>query len=354
MRFIGRAGCAVLVFVFALLGANDVCAQTLPSAGVVTESAPVFLYPDARRTPLTTLPSGTPVRVLARDGEWYRIEFLDRRLGNRTGYIAANAIRLQAPAIPPGQPPTAPVPPGPTRKPAAGAQRRPARGRTPATPPASISLNGGVQATSRSFSSASTFVEFVESGSLESNYDGNRPIVFDVAATIGVWRALGAGVAVTYASKALDGQVTAEIPHPFFFDRPRTVTGVASDLAREELAVHLDAAWTVQASPSMQVAVFAGPSFFRVTQGLVTDVTVTDIFPFDEPVFATATTSEATQSKWGFNVGFDVTQRLSRYVGVGVMGRYSRALFKFPVVTDQNAEIEAGGFQLGGGIRLQF
>jgi hypothetical protein len=41
-------------------------------------------------------------------------------------------------------------------------------------------------------------------------------------------------------------------------------------------------------------------------------------------------------------------------LGVGLVGRYSRALFTFPIVTDQNVTIEAGGFQAGGGVRLQF
>jgi hypothetical protein len=37
-----------------------------------------------------------------------------------------------------------------------------------------------------------------------------------------------------------------------------------------------------------------------------------------------------------------------------VIGRYSRASFKFPIVAGQDVAIKAGGVQLGGGVRLQF
>jgi hypothetical protein len=86
----------------------------------------------------------------------------------------------------------------------------------------------------------------------------------------------------------------------------------------------------------------------------VSDVTVTDSYPFDTAVFAAATILESTQSTWGFNAGFDVMQRLTSHFGLGVIGRYSRASLEFPIGAEQSVTIDAGGFQLGGGLRLQF
>jgi hypothetical protein len=91
-----------------------------------------------------------------------------------------------------------------------------------------------------------------------------------------------------------------------------------------------------------------------MTQALVTDVTVDDAYPYDEATFTGATSTEATQSTWGFNAGFDITQLFSRHVGIGVIGRYSRASFTFPIVATDDVEIRAGGFQVGGGLRLRF
>ena len=43
--------------------------------GVITAAAPVFLLPDATRTPLRTLPAGTAVKILEEKGNWIRVEF---------------------------------------------------------------------------------------------------------------------------------------------------------------------------------------------------------------------------------------------------------------------------------------
>ena len=323
--------------------------QTVPGTGMLTADAPAFVLPDATRTPLAILPAGTVVVVIRQEGDWYRVRFRDARFGDRTGYIASRSIQLQ----PAGSA-------GPSAPPSAGSQGRTARppiqrtgSRTP-TDPTVISFNGGVQTTSRGFESASTIDRFAESGTLNSTYSGGRPMVFDVAVQAGAWRRLGVGIAATQSSKPLGGSLTTKIPHPFFFDRPRTVTGASSALRRKEVALHLDATWTIPATRSTRIAIFGGPSYFKVTQGLVTDVVVEEAYPYDVAAFASATTTETSQKRWGYNAGFDVTQLLSRHFGVGVIGRYSRASFTFPIVGTDEVEIRAGGFQLGGGVRLQF
>jgi len=338
-----------------VLSVPALCLSQNPSMGVVTADAPVFLFPDATRTPLTILVKGTTVRVLQRQGNWYRVVFRDARFGDRTGYISADSLEIQQSA----KPPTQAGPRSPERPPSvpSGAARPPAQrkaGTRTARAPFTISINGGLQTTSRGFVSASTFDRFAETGKLNSTYSGDQPVMFDIAMQVGVWRTLSAGIAATQASKPLEGDVTAEIPHPFFFDRPRTVIGTAPNLRRKEIAAHIDASWSTPATRSTRVAIFAGPSYFKVTQGLVTDLTAAEVYPYDTASFESVTTIEAAQSKWGFNVGFDVTQRLSRYFGVGVIGRYSRASFKFPIVAGQDVAIKAGGVQLGGGVRLQF
>jgi opacity protein-like surface antigen len=64
------------------------------NSGLITSSAPVFLNPDATRTPLRTLEAGTPVRVLEESGDWVRIEFADNQWGPRVGYVERKNIRL--------------------------------------------------------------------------------------------------------------------------------------------------------------------------------------------------------------------------------------------------------------------
>jgi opacity protein-like surface antigen len=97
--------------------------------GRVNEAAPVFLLPDATRTPLRTLQAGTTVSVERVQGEWVQIVFNDPQLGRRTGWIQLKFVTLTGPA-PPSPPPP---PPERTGRPPGGAP--PAQARRTVPPP---------------------------------------------------------------------------------------------------------------------------------------------------------------------------------------------------------------------------
>jgi len=75
----------------ALPGAMPATAGT---AGFTIAETPVYIRPDATRTPLKTLPRSTPVRVLEELGDWMRIEFQDAQWGRRVGYAQRKTIQL--------------------------------------------------------------------------------------------------------------------------------------------------------------------------------------------------------------------------------------------------------------------
>jgi len=61
----------------------------------------VRLLPDLERLPLATLPAGTIVKVIRRDGAWINIEFRDARYGERTGYVLASGLIFDARLVEP-------------------------------------------------------------------------------------------------------------------------------------------------------------------------------------------------------------------------------------------------------------
>jgi hypothetical protein len=67
---------------------------TFPTA-TTTARAPLFLRPDAARTPLVQLPPGTRLRVLEEVGEWLRVEYQDSQYGRRVGYIQRMFVRIE-------------------------------------------------------------------------------------------------------------------------------------------------------------------------------------------------------------------------------------------------------------------
>ena len=218
-----------------------------------------------------------------------------------------------------------------------------------------ISVNGGYQATTNDFSDGATFTEHAEQGRFDSDYTVKGGPTFDIAGGARIIGPLAVGVGVTRVSRSTPIVLSAEVPHPFFFSTPRTVEGEIGGLKREELAVHLQARGVFPVGNRMQVMVFGGPSFFSVKQGMVTDFNITETYPYDTAAFSSGVTTEAKESKVGFNAGGDVAFFFSRQVGVGFGVQFSGADVELPsAASGATADVKVGGLQAGGGLRLRF
>lgn len=94
---------------------------------VVVADGPVYLLPDAARTPLRTLAAGTPLMLLAQKGDWFQVTFEDAQLGRRTGWMEARFVRMRPADTPPSAAPAAgqPAPPNPVSQKTAAPPPRP-------------------------------------------------------------------------------------------------------------------------------------------------------------------------------------------------------------------------------------
>jgi hypothetical protein len=203
---------------------------------------------------------------------------------------------------------------------------------------------------STSFSNTVKPIEFAEPSVIDTTYKTGSVPGFEAEGGVRLWRNLAAGVGVSWLSKDATGSVSAQVPHPFFFNKPRSVAGDAASLAHEETAVHLEALWMVPLTRRWQLALAGGPSWFSVSQDLVSDVAVTQTYPFDTATFSSATTVHRTASKAGFNVGADVSYLFSPHIGVGFGVMFTHA----SVPLDDTLTVDAGGAHVGGGLRMRF
>lgn len=217
-----------------------------------------------------------------------------------------------------------------------------------------INVNGDYQATSSDFHDTIGIRRHVEDGTIDADYGIEAAPAFDVGGGARLWRNLAVGVGVSRFSKASAARVTAKIPHPFFFNRAREISGESPALKREETVVHVQAVFLVPAGARFQVAVFGGPSFFTVKQNLVTNVEFSESYPFDTASFVRAETEGHSESKVGFNTGADVAYMFHRNIGVGAVVRFSRASIDVKSADGKQFSVEVGGAQVGGGLRLRF
>jgi hypothetical protein len=217
-----------------------------------------------------------------------------------------------------------------------------------------LSLSAGLQPDAGGFAEETSVVKNLEAAPITANLAAAGSPFFDVGVAIRLVGNLGVGLAVSNVNAEDDAAVTAEIPHPFFFSRPRFITGEASGLRRAELGVHTDLVYLVAVSDRVDLLLQGGATFFQVKQDLVSDVTYNESYPFDEASFSSATKVQVSDSKAGYNAGVDVTWKLSPRWGVGGLVRFSRARVPLEVDGVTAATVDVGGLQAAGGLRVVF
>jgi hypothetical protein len=218
---------------------------------------------------------------------------------------------------------------------------------------ARVSINFGFQPSSVTFETSATTPSYVENAVFRTTYSVSSGPMFDAGVAVLVAGGFGLGVAVSSFSREHDAAVSGTIPHPFFFNAPRSISGTAPGLERSEVAAHIQAVYVVS-SGKIDVAIAGGPSWFNLKQDLVTDVAYAETYPYDTAAFTKATTSRVTASKLGFNVGADVGVHFTRNVGAGGIVRFSRASVALAGANGVSVTVDAGGLQVGGGLRLFF
>jgi hypothetical protein len=233
---------------------------------------------------------------------------------------------------------------------AALAAATPAFAQSPSlTERAYMNADGGVKMAASGFSGVTHPVTFVEPATVNTTYEVTSAPGLDVSGGVRVWRKLTLGAGVSRFVKAGSGTVAAQVPHPFFVNKPRAISGDASGLDRNETALHVLAGWALPLSSRSELMISGGPSYFSVGQDVVSDVTFDQSYPYDTATYRGAVTQRRSASHAGFNAGADFTYLLRRHVGIGGSAMFSQA-----TVTLGDTKARAGGAQVGGGLRLRF
>jgi hypothetical protein len=213
------------------------------------------------------------------------------------------------------------------------------------------SLNGGVQTGSQDLTRSVTFGLYDETATVGTEQSIENGGFIDISGAARLYEQYGVGLAYNSLSKSNPGTFSASLPHPVFFDQPRTLTGSAT-LEHEEKAVHVSAMWFMQYTDKIDFAFGIGPSFFTVRQGFIRGISFTEnvtsvtLNAVDAPTLK--------ESGVGFHLSGDVTYAVTRNIGAGVLLRYTRGGVTFDIADGESVDVDAGGFQIGGGIRLRF
>ena len=220
-----------------------------------------------------------------------------------------------------------------------------------------ITADVAQQASTTTVSQEQTFDRYFEQGSFTFERTIPQSMVYDAGAMVRVWRGLYAGGALSVFTQTGAGGLTARVPHPLQFNKPRTATGDVADARRLEIGQHIMFGWAIPASRGLDFLLSAGPSIITAEQLFVTRLNLSleqEVFPYDELGFPRVDTETLRENVMGYNAGVDMTWRLNRRVGVGLLVRYSSGKKEFIPAGAVPVEVTVGGLHAGGGIRVLF
>ena len=216
-----------------------------------------------------------------------------------------------------------------------------------------VHINYGYQSGARAFAESLSETVYGETATYGASHASGGGSGLDIGGGVQVWGNLAAGVTITSFSNPSAATVSGTVPHPLFFNRPRTVAVDLTGLEYKELGIHLQAVWVMPLSEQLTVSVGGGPSFFSVDQGLLAGVTVgQETAPFNA-VSIGASSTTASESAVGGNAGVDVTYMFTERLGGGAFVRWTGGSLDLPT-SGGIQSIDVGGVQSGAGLRVKF
>lgn len=203
---------------------------------------------------------------------------------------------------------------------------------------------------SSTFTSSLKVREYQEDGTFNGSYDvGKAPGVgFDLQYNL--TSKFGVRLGAQSFSRKSDATFTAQIPHPFFFAKPRSISGSQSGLGFSESAFSLTGVYR-GGSGKWKVNVEGGPAFFTVNATVAEKLTYGEVYPYDTATFSGITSSKKKVSPIGFALGVEVGRELSNALAVVVQGRFSQGSGDLDV-NGTKVNVKAGGAQVRVGLRL--
>jgi hypothetical protein len=321
-----------------------VLAASAASVRVKADKTPMRASADTKAAVVLELKANLVLDLLDANREWYKVR---EPQSKKEGFVLASAVELLAG-------PAAAQAPAPTRpKPAAGAKPAPKKGDW--TDYGYLSINGIYEGGASAFTQSQSWPSFAETANVSIEFPAKNAPGIDVGGGYRVWRNLAIGVSITAVTRSTTTTVTGSMPSPLYLNRPIALSG-GFDASNSETGIHVHAVWAIPVSPKMTLMISGGPSIFNVKQTVVQSqgIGLTSAYPFSSGAVTSANTTEATKTALGFGAGADLAYFFSKNVGVGGMVRYARAAVSFPVTGQPSVDIDAGGFQAGGGLRVRF
>ena len=215
-------------------------------------------------------------------------------------------------------------------------------------------VNGAVGTSPLEFGESRSYELFKEDALVDHRYQDPTGRGVEIGGLLRVKGPVGVSAAVELYKSDREAAYAAFLPHPFFYERPRELSGIRSDLTHEEQALHLGAVFSTNWGRRFSVDVFGGPSLFFTRTEVLGELLYSEVYPFDGVVPLGVESQVFEDHPWGYNVGASATVRVISRFGLDIGIRFSRARIQLFPTENRAVEFDAGGLRAGAGLRFIF
>lgn len=265
-------------------------------------------------------------------------ETMDRRPSPPASQTGAE---LQTPLAPP--PPTSPPPRlegNAVRSVEDGAETRLA-----------LFLNGVTESSDFGLTESRSFPIFKETATIDVDYRESNRSGYEVGARLRIVGPVGIIASAELFDNAPSATYRNRLPHPFFYDRQRELSG-EQPVSWSERALHVDPVLSFDFGSRLSVEAFSGLSMFFTETELLDEILYEEVFPYDAVVSKGTRFRRMEARPLGYNLGVSTTLRLLGVLGMNFGLRYSRADVHFELAEGREIHFDAGGLRFGAGLSI--
>ncbi len=224
-----------------------------------------------------------------------------------------------------------------------------------AAPRITLWVNGGFQAAPSAFDATASQRAYGEEATFRTVHALKGGPTADAGLMLHFGERFGLGAAVTWMQVRDTATFTGSVPHPLASERPRTPPPQEFGFRREELAVHVSAAFRMALGSRVDLTLSAGPTALNVMQGAVVGLLFREGAPpnFDQIGLDIATATQRRNAIGG-HAALDLVYMVTRQIGFGYFVRFARATVDLPGWGETTIAANAGNVQTGAGFRFRF
>jgi len=227
----------------------------------------------------------------------------------------------------------------------------PGRGAQP--PKAFVTVGLSRQFTKHAFDTAVSMAIYAEDTTIQQTYRVGPGTRFDVGGGARIAGRFMLGGALSRRTADVSVHVSGSVPHPFFFNQLRPVSGDDVVQARE-IDIHIQALVLLVDAPGWLVAFGGGPTVVRLSQDVATGLELDDTYPFTSVGITSVTTTRVTGLALGGHAALVVSRRIGNHLALGMDVLWSQTRVKLKPPAGNTIPVRTGGVQAGAALRLLF